>query len=594
MKLLLFVLLFPVLTCPTRAEEPIPAPPGGTGQITVPVEWISDPGVPVDEAAPRFAAQQTPNGKLVLTASNGFFDPGIRAGGDAATKDSVDKRFIDPDYERLENWTQPGSTLRWHLWVKKPGKLYGNAHLVVPKALAGSELSVTLADSTHLMNTRTESDPALPQGEPFVFDVEKSGWHTLEVRLKYLTGAEVGQVHRLELFGPAVVEASVLRTRWRPAACHARFSSSGVEEPQLWVMSSRSSPKAAVSSYSPITTPFGYFGSSFNADGTSSGSANFSLWSYGRGKPTPQAEWSHMLAVGSPLATFGSFGHEGSGVKLRGDWAPFGEDSKEVTLALRGEPDGPWVRWFGYYLDPATKRFRLFAAAAKWKGEGRMRSLNPGAFVEQPGPPNRRRCGDLIRDIHRRGWMLDADKRWHVVDTMSTGKSTALAAKHWGVTEDGWFSMGMGGIPHQFGPGKPVKLDVDAQPLPDWLGPEAIDDLFRLPADIGPRTVTDVTRTSAKVHVPLSPLALAPGESATITVYHGPEDCLTFHQDLGYRETKTRFWSSHSDEVLAKDGDNVIALNGLTPGQTRFFRILITGPRGGIWSFRTEQFTTLP
>jgi len=586
------LILLPIFALPLAAETP--APPAGSGQITRPVGWFADPAAPPSDPERQFAGQQTTTGKLVLTASNGFFDPGIQAGGEAEVEDAAGPNLIGPDFEFLDHWVKPGTTVRWHLWIENPGTLHINTHLATGPGDAGAKLAYQLAGATRTLVTRAESDPANPQGAPLAFEIPHPGWHTLVIRLESLGGGQVGKLHRLDLFGPAAIGARLLRARWRPAACHARFSSSTVEKPVLWVMSTRMSPDAPVSSYSPITTPFGYFGTVFDAGGNSGGSANFSLWSYGRGKPTPQGRWSHMLAVGSPEATFGAFGHEGSGVKLRGDWKPFGTGTKVVTLALRGELATPWVRWFGYYLDPETKRFRLFAAAAKWNGNRPMPSLNPGAFVEQPGPPNRRRCGDLVRDILRRGWVLDSRKHWHPIDTMSTGKSGSIASKHWTSTEEKWFSMGMGGIPHRPGPGEPVRLDLAGAPLPEWLGEKALDDLYRLPATIGSRTVTGITDTEATVHVPIGDLALAPGESATVTIFHGPEDCLTFERNLGYRETKTRFWRHSTKPVPLAEGRNSIALSGLAPGSVHYFRILVESPRGKIWSFETDRFSTLP
>lgn len=567
-------------------DRPLTVPPGD-GQISQPVLPFPDPAA----RDHTFFGQQTPDGKLALTASNGFFDSGIRAGGQSSLKDAAGVEFIGPDFEYLHQWNQPASTLRWHLWIEHPGKLYLNSHLVVDSADAGSKLDYSLADAHQSLTTRSDSDAKRPQGKPLTFEITQPGWQTLAVRLDSLAGKQVGKLHRLELFGPAAADARVLRARWRPAACHARFSSSKVAAPKLWVMTTRIAESAKVPSYSPVTTPFGYFGTSFTADGTSSGTANFSLWSFSTGKPKPQEQWSHMLAAGSPEAEFGSFGHEGSGVKLRGDWQPFGNDTREVTLALRGEVSGPWVQWFGYFLDPKTQRFRLYAAAADWNGDKPMRSLNPGAFVEQPGPPDRERSGDLVRDIQRRGWMLDDKKRWHTIDTMHPGKD--LAAKHWRKTADGWFSMGMGGMVYQDGSGKPITLAPATQTKPDWLqGDQALKDLFKLPATIGPRKITNISRTSAKLVIPISGLDLAAGEKATLTVFHGPEDCLTFDRELGYREVKTRFWPHPGKPVSAIDGENTIELRDLTPGATNHLRILIESPRGRIWSFETDHFTT--
>lgn len=573
---------------PLHAAGRIPAVPPGDGQIAQPVTSFEDSAA----SGHTFYGQKTTSGKLILTASNGFFDAGIRAGGQSPVKDAAGAEFIGPNFAFIDQWDQPATTLRWHLWIGQPGKIYVNTHLVVDAANAGSKLDYSLGGTHQSLTTRAASDAKRPQGETLAFEIPKPGWQTLTIRLDSLAGKQVGKLNQLELFGPAATDARVLRARWRPAACHARFSSSIVAAPQLWVMTTRIAASAKVPSYSPVTTPFGYFGTSFNADGTSSGTANFSLWSFSVGKPKPQEQWSHMLAAGSPEAEFGSFGHEGSGVKLRGDWKPFGNDTREVTLALRGEVSGPWVHWFGYFLDPKTKRFRLYAAAADWNGDKPVRSLNPGAFVEQPGPPDRERSGDLIRDIQRRGWMLDGEKKWHPIDTMDTGKG--LAAKHWGKTEDGWFSMGMGGMVYHQGTGKPVTLDPAAPTKPDWLqGDQALKDLFQLPATMGPRKINDITRTSAKVHVPLSGLDLAAGEKATLTVFYGPEECLTFDRELGYREVKTRYWPHHSKPVAATDGDNTIELSDLTPGATNHLRVLIESPHGTIWSFATDHFSTL-
>jgi hypothetical protein len=581
-------LLHLFLAIPLPAADQIPAVPPGDGQIAQPVVSFADSKAPNR----TFFGQQTTTGKLVLTASNGFFDSGIRAGGQSSVKDAAGAEFIGPDFETIEQWDKPTTTLRWHLWTEHLGKLYLNSHLVVDSADAGSKLEYSLGGTHLTLATRAESQADHPQGAPLGFDITELGWQTLIVRLDSLAGKEVGKLHRLDLFGPAATDARVLRARWRPAACHAKFSSSTVAAPKLWVMTTRIAETAKVPSYSPVTTPFGYFGTSFNADGTSSGTANFSLWSFGAGKPKPQEQWSHMLAAGSCEAEFGSFGHEGSGVKLRGEWKPFGNDTCEVTLALRGEVSGPWIHWFGYFLDHKTKRFRLYAAAADWHGNKPMPALNPGAFVEQPGPPDRERSGDLVRDIQRRGWMLDEQQAWHPVDTMSTGKG--LAAKHWSITPDGWFSMGMGGMVYREGNGIPVRLKPGQSAVPEWLEGEAIADLHRLPATIGKREIIAITRDSCTIRLPLSQLALALGEKATTTLYHGPEDCLTFSKDLGYKEIKTRFWPAHSGPFEVHEGENQLKLTGLKPGTPHHFRLLYQSPRGQLWTFETDFFRTLP
>jgi hypothetical protein len=571
------------------AAEPMPMVAEGDGQITQPVIAFADPSKP--DSSRIFYGQRTTTAKIVLTASNGFFDNGVIAQGSSPVEDAADKNFIVPDFATIDQWSKIGTTLRWHLWIEKTGTLCLNSHFTVNAADAGSKLTFQINNQEQILTTRSETNPARPQGSAMAFTIKQIGWQTLTVRLDSLGGKQVGSFHRLELFGDAATDSRLLRARWRPAACHARFSSSTLPNPKLWVMTTRIAESAKVPSYSPVTTPFGYFGTSFTAQGTSSPTANFSLWSFSTGKPKPQEQWSHMLAAGSMEAEFGSFGHEGSGVKLRGGWQPFGNDTREVTLALRAELSGPWIQWFGYYLDPLTKRFRLYAAGAEWNAKKKIPSLNPGAFVEQPGPPQRERSGDLIRDIQRRGWMLDEKHQWHLIDTMTTSKG--LAAKHWNHTPDGWFSMGMGGMVYHEATGDSITINPATTSKPEWLENEqALKDLYKLPAIIGTRKFTDIGSTSAKIVIPLSNLDLAKSETATITAFYGNDDCLTLDRELGYREVKTKHWTQSSKPVAAQEGDNVIELLNLSPSTKTFVRILMTSPRGRIWSFETDQFET--
>ncbi len=93
-------------------------------------------------------------------------------------------------------------------------------------------------------------------------------------------------------------------------------------------------------SYSPITTPFGYYGTAFGADRRSNGGFNFSMWaSSAKGKIPPLEKMPHLLVAGSPEAEFSGFGHEGSGVKLRG-WLPMPDKPEICVQALRVENDG--------------------------------------------------------------------------------------------------------------------------------------------------------------------------------------------------------------------------------------------------------------
>ena len=160
---------------------------------------------------------------------------------------------------------------------------------------------------------------------------------------------------------------------------------------------------------------------------------------------------SHLLAVGSPKASFGGFGHEGTGVKLR-DWNPYeGQKIETTVLALRLDPGTPYDTYTGYFLDQATRTWRLYASGRKWVGTKGVTSLLPACFVEVPGPPQVERSGHIMRAADFRGWVRDAKGKWHPVDEMHGSKQDAAREQTnslWSTTDDGWFRMGMGGMVH--------------------------------------------------------------------------------------------------------------------------------------------------
>ena len=67
----------------------------------------------------------------------------------------------------------------------------------------------------------------------------------------------------------------------------------------------------------------------------------------------------HLLATGNPTAEFSGFGHEGSGVKLRG-WEPFAHHPKSVIQALRMEISPEFETYYGYFYDDRTDRWKLY------------------------------------------------------------------------------------------------------------------------------------------------------------------------------------------------------------------------------------------
>lgn len=558
-----------------RAETPaLPA-----AQVGSPAEWR--PLAPKDEFTGEpgyYAMQAARDGKLVLTASNGFFSRGLSAKDGYPVPDAETRSFIKKDFGYITGWSKSGLTARWHVLVTRPGELRVTPGPFVP---GKGRFRIVIGGR--------EQPFLYENGKPAeaIFNIENPGALVLTVSAEGDADPQ-SRLGDLALRGSAMTDAGLLRARWRPAATHNRYAASGAQAADLWVMTMRSA--SPVPSYSPITTPFGYFGTVFQADGASSGSCNFSLWSNAK---DPQSRWSHLLATGSLEADFGSFGHEGIGVKLRGDWKPLA-GAKTITLALRRESNPPFDTYYGYYFDPSRDRWRLYGVGRKIAKNGRPPALFPGDFVEQPGPPEVERSGDLVRNIQRAGWVATRDGPWVRLDSIRGSGAGKYANIHRGITADGWFEMGMGGMAHFLHKTAPVvslpKALVEKADAPAFLSAAHRAELFSLPVRWGARTFTDITADSAKLKLHLEHA----GTHARATVYYGPEDCLTFNRDLGYKEAGTRTWASHLPPVPVSSGDTVFPLTSLQPKTRYFVRILIENDEGKVWTFETDRFETQP
>lgn len=517
----------------------------------------------------RFLGQAAVKATLVLDANSCFFDgANLQCKGRGPAVVEGDRLNGGKSFDRITG-IQAGNQVSWYVNVPTAG--------TCKVALrAGKDRRPQASLELRIEQQRI---PLGAGSTSFRFD--RAGVHRIRLTS---TSTSAASIRGLVLTGGAMKGASLLRTRWRPAAAHAKFRSSTLAAgARVWIMEMDAAPGDA-GFYSPMTTPFGYFGPSWTKEGIPTG-MNFSMWSFGRGKEEPPLEQlSHLLAVGHPSARFDGFGHEGTGVKLRG-WNPFEQwRGQRCVLALRMERGDPYDTYSGYLFDETSLTWKLFCAGRKYtapkRGQRRKqasanRMLLPGSFVEVPGPPHRQRTGHIVREMRYRGFLLDEQRHPHALDRISGRNKTPVGNQGRGVTEDGRFRLWIGGM-EQFeeSPAQMLKEHDDANTL-EWMKPAKLAALYTWPTTI---TIQSAVRKDGVVHVTCH--TSGRGETSSVRLYAGARDGLTL--------------ADRWDHVIPipdlPDGDGRIQVD--VPANARFARILVENENGKFWSMQTAPITT--
>lgn len=588
----------PGVETPSRRETR--AASNGELEWVGPLDWQNDQGLASGQHR-WYRGHAAIDGRLVLDANNGFFD---RAAFHAEIPSPVppsQRDLISSHFRWLvARGKEVTDTARWHFWFTRPGTVHVRLYFDVPAEAAGTHWQMSLGDHTHSFRSQV-TRPDMPQPQTFQFHVDRIGKYTLAIGRN---GAEkhATKIARIELTGPAISGAHLLRARWRPAAIHTRYQCTECPETSLWVFETQSlSPR---SSYSPMTTRFGYYGGTFNELGRASGLLNFSMWAAGRNATTAPSlsEMPHLLATGNRNAVFGGFGHEGSGVKIR-NWEPIDGEPQSIIQALRVQSDASYDTYSGYFYDQTDGRWVLFATGRKPRDPKRTDDDSPttlrvASFCEIPGPPDRERSGDRQRVIRRRGWYYGTDLRWHPVDQQTTSRKPKSPPINQSIgTDDGWFLMATGGM-EMFDPVDSVSIRNPQHPHPQYLTAEKTADLFRGPVEFGDATVSDVGSDRATIQFHLGRIPAG----AHAKVYYGPVDCITFVPRTLHGTEKSevsesmlaenRTWAFVSAETDVVNGTNRIQLTNLKPKSVYHFRVYVEHDGGKSWDFHSGQFQT--
>lgn len=564
--------------------------PSGNGQLEA--APVSIPGG-IDDAGGKYSylGQKASGGKIILTASNGFFTKGVAvAKGESKLPKVGDEELIVPNFAYLD-WKAKEGSLRWHILISKPGVANFAVTMTSP---GGAEIVARLGDMEESF-TSSRSSGDSPQERQISFEVKEPGEYEFSLRSASTGGAPVGQLQQIDVFGPATEGAHLLRVRWRPAAVHGSYDTKKVPNSRTLVFTTSS--HCDISSYSPITTPFGYYGTSFDGDRRSNGSFNFSMWGKD-GAASDIKMMPHLLGIGSPEGEFSGFGHEGTGVKPRG-WDPMPDRPALVVQALRLVPGETHDSYFGYYFDHPTNSWKFYAAGKKWHGGKSVDHLKLGSFCEVPGPPQNERTGDVYREVRRRGWSHKEGK-WIPLETYNPGgKGSAgdiAVNKSWYTTKDNEYAMGCGGIRLYEHSAASIKPVTDSE-LPYFLTSPSISSIFEMPVEFGQIQATKVWSDGALIEfVPKSETQITEA-----TLYYGTKEALTFApRELHGTERNSSLsqainqmaWEEKVSATNLSAGVNRFEIADLKPNQTYFYRILVKNAVSQIWSDPSRSFTT--
>lgn len=595
----------------------------GEGQLTSAVETILlEAGVGYGRAV---FGQKAQTNRLVLLPDSCFYNPkGPEVAGwiDDTTTPGSEFNGDEVSTTPISNIKNIGQKILWPIMPASTGTVSMDFYIEADALMAGADVVVRIGDSYSNQFTVAESDGLSPQpwnitaASITAAGVSTSAVQYVEFELVDLNGkSEAGYIHQIKLTGTPLNNGYLVRSRWRPPAVHCNYESSGLNasglDAKMWVMECKPDFPASenhMGFYAPFTTGFGYFGSSFEPaeetpenDFTAS-RPNFSMWSWGSSESEPPLlEQSHLLSLGQPLDEFGSFTHEGSGVKPEDNISPQAPDlfpgpRTSHVLALRYEPDDlqgsyKYKTYESYYYDNDTTEWKFYASGRKYKSglnaDNNVLQL-PGSFVEVPGGRSAQRTGQIPRTSDVRGWVQDTSGTWHQIDIISSGgpSTSDPVSKIWESVGNGWHRMSMGGIIHRLYDVDDLSLtNTYSGSLPTYMDSGKLTVLDAEPCRVEVNSVVVQSNGTMDIDFTLTGV----DTNTEVKVYYGDDDALTLFQEADkwdHFESLGSFASgNHQLTIPASE------LPGLPGGG--YCRILAECSKGRYWSRETSQWDNL-
>lgn len=526
-----------------------------------------------------------------LTANGVYFSPTGTLRNVAKAGVTGGEANQNKDYDYTRAWSNVKDTLVWIVDVSMAGNLDVKPIMGVPANKAGSKIELIMgSQKQEITLTATAGYTVFEPQAIATFTNLNPGRHTIKLKIKSLTSSgEVAYVKGLQINGSAAKNLQPVILRWRPEAVHTGWANSSSPKNVIMAVHENTIVTRNISAYQPITTPFGYYGSTWDPNSQKFGVLNFSLWSpFDGATPPPTEQFSHLIAVGEGLEISG-FNHEGTGVKPKGS-NPYDKmvGFNTQVLAVKKIPGNPYDMYYSYYLDMNTRKWKLFGCGKTYNVKP-LTYLTTGAFIEQPGPAENERSGHAQRQVNFSGWLLTEDDKWLPIDRMvPQGNITPISYKKWGISSDNKFYMQMGGIdPVQ--PPKPSSLTITPTPTekPDYLQGDLLTDLFKLPSTIEMIDASAIGQNEATVSFDIKEI----GTNPVVKLYWGTKDGLTF-VDSNIGSGGVVKWGKNITLPNKSNGMLTYKLTGLQARTKYYYRLQIKNSGGETWSFDTQTFTT--
>ena len=180
-------------------------------------------------------------------------------------------------YKYTKGWSNISDTLVWGIDVINAGELKVVPILGVPEVQHESEIELLLDNQKQLLKLKsTGGFEKFSSQDTVIFQIDKPGRYQLGMKIASVKqNQEIAYVKGVNLTGKAAEKLKAVVLRWRPLAVHCGFRNN--TDPSEVVMAVHENTIATpwIDCYQPITSPFGYYGSTWNAQNQQFGGFNF-------------------------------------------------------------------------------------------------------------------------------------------------------------------------------------------------------------------------------------------------------------------------------------------------------------------------------